>query len=236
MKKTIIILSLLAITTAATYLLLQNEPAKINSPDTNSASPASAQPEKLAEDSGGRNPAAPQDRKGEGQWQAPLGRPKDRITKKNFGIYITPRNSPVKPERFSGYHTGADFEIFPEELNADIPVRAVCSGKLKLKKHAAGYGGVVVEQCVLDNQPVTIIYGHLKLSSVAARPEDDIKIGETLGILGAAYSPETDGERKHLHLGFHRGEAIDIKGYVPSSSALSQWLDPCLYACGDFNE
>lgn len=36
-----------------------------------------------------------------------------RITKKPFGIFITPQNSPVQPERFSGFHTGTDFEILP---------------------------------------------------------------------------------------------------------------------------
>ena len=33
-----------------------------------------------------------------------------RITKKPFGIFITTQNSPVQPERFSGYHTGVDVE------------------------------------------------------------------------------------------------------------------------------
>lgn len=233
MKKTIIILSLLAIVAVAAYIFVQNKPLKVNSPNANSVIPAPAQLEKTAGDSGARKLAVPQDLKEERLWQTPLDRPKERVTKKNFGMYITPRNSPVEPERFSGYHTGADFEIFPEELNADVTVRAVCSGKIKLKRYATGYGGVVVEQCFLDNQPITVIYGHLKLSSVLANVEDDIKIGDTLGILGAAYSTETDGERKHLHLGFHRGQNIDIKGYVPTSSALSQWLDPCLYVCSD---
>lgn len=232
MKKAITILSLLTIIALAAYIFVQNKPATVSLPSTSSKNLAPAQPEKLVGDSGAPNPAAPQDLKEERLWQAPLDRPKERVTKKSFGLYITPRNSPVKPERFSGYHTGADFEIFPEELNADVPVRAVCSGKLKLKKYASGYGGVVVEECLLDNEPITVVYGHIKLSSVAGKVEDDIKIGDTIGILGAAYSAETDGERKHLHLGFHRGSAIDIKGYTASSSALSQWLDPCLYVCG----
>lgn len=233
MKKVIIILSLLAIVAVTAYVFVQNKPVRVNLPLTNSETLAPVQPEKTAGDSGAQNPATSKDRKEERPWQAPLDRPKERVTKKPFGLYITPRNSPVEPERFSGYHTGVDFEIFSEELSADVPVRAVCSGKLKLKKYAAGYGGVVVEQCLLDNEPITVIYGHLKLSSVSAQVEDDIKIGDTIGILGAAYSAETDGERKHLHLGFHRGSAVDIKGYVANSSTLSQWLDPCLYVCGD---
>jgi murein DD-endopeptidase MepM/ murein hydrolase activator NlpD len=164
---------------------------------------------------------------------SPLDRPKDRITKKTFGMYITPKTSPVQPERFMGYHTGVDFEIFPNELNSEVPVRAVCSGKLVLKKTASGYGGVAVEECILNKEPITIIYGHLKLASVNKKSGDIIKAGEVLGVLGADKSAETDGERKHLHLGFHKGTAINIRGYVSIKSDLSGWLDPCLFICNN---
>ena len=36
----------------------------------------------------------------------PISNPLERIIKKPFGIKINPANSPVQPERFSGYHTG----------------------------------------------------------------------------------------------------------------------------------
>ena len=49
---------------------------------------------------------------------------------------------------------------------------AVCTGPLRLKEWATGYGGVAVEQCQLDKQTVTIIYGHLRLASIT--PKDDI--------------------------------------------------------------
>src|SRR4030042_789723 len=75
-----------------------------------------------------------------------------------------PQNSPVSPEKFKGYHTGSDFEIFPEELGVDVSVKAVCAGKLLLKEYATGYGGVAVQSCALDNNPITVIYGHLKLT------------------------------------------------------------------------
>lgn len=162
-------------------------------------------------------------------FQSPLDRAKERITKKPFGIYITPATSPIQPERFQGYHTGTDFEIFPEELNIDVPVKAVCSGKLILKKSATGYGGVAVESCELDNKPITVTYGHLKLGSINAKINDNLNIGDEIGILGAAYSAETDGERKHLHLGMHRGLAINILGYVSSKSQLADWIDACQY-------
>ncbi|MDD5627003.1 MAG: M23 family metallopeptidase [Patescibacteria group bacterium] len=164
-------------------------------------------------------------------FQPPLDRAGERVLKKKFGMYITPQNSPVQPERFQGYHTGVDFEIFPEELNAEVQVHAVCSGELKLKKYASGYGGVAVQACELDKDPITVVYGHLKLSGIAADVETNINVGEIIGILGANRSVETDGERKHLHLGFHKGTAIDIRGYVSSEAELANWIDPCLYVC-----
>ncbi|MFA4880258.1 MAG: peptidoglycan DD-metalloendopeptidase family protein [Candidatus Doudnabacteria bacterium] len=168
-----------------------------------------------------------------GIFQPPLERAMERVLKKKFGMYITPQNSPVQPERFQGYHTGVDFEIFPEELNAEVQVHAVCSGELKLKKHASGYGGVAVQACELNKDPITVIYGHLKLSNITADVGTNINVGEVIGILGADKSVETDGERKHLHLGFHKGTAIDIRGYVSSEAELANWIDPCLYACHD---
>ncbi len=155
----------------------------------------------------------------------PLNRASERVTKKPFGIFITSQNSPVSPEKFYGYHTGTDFEIFPEELNVDVPVSAICDGKLALKKYASGYGGVAVESCSLDGASVTIIYGHLKLASINFKVGEKISAGDELGILGANDSPETDGERKHLHLGVHKGTSINILGYVQAKSALSDWID-----------
>lgn len=156
----------------------------------------------------------------------PLDRAKERITKKKFGQFITPQNSPVQPEKFRGFHTGVDFEIFPEELNVNVSVRAICDGKIALKKTATGYGGVLVESCELDGQPITIIYGHLKLASITKKSGDALAKGEETGILGKAFSTETNGERKHLHLGIHKGSAIDIRGYVSSEAELSEWVNP----------
>jgi hypothetical protein len=164
-------------------------------------------------------------------FQPPLERSGERVTKKPFGIYITKENSPIQPERFNGFHTGADFEIFPEELNVDVSVKAVCSGTLKLKETASGYGGVAVQNCELNSEAITVIYGHLKLSSITKTVGENLTAGETLGILGAGYSTETDGERKHLHLSFHKGTSTDIKGYVSLESQLSDWVDPCIYVC-----
>jgi hypothetical protein len=184
------------------------------------------------------NQIAPQNIDASGQYsqnisgfQPPLDRAEERVAKKPFGIYITPATSPVQPERFQGYHTGTDFEIFPEELNIAVPVKAICPGKLILKKSASGYGGVAVELCNLDNNPITVIYGHLKLASIIAKINDNLKAGDTLGILGTDKSVETDGERKHLHLGIHPGSTINIRGYANLKAGLLEWIDACQYVC-----
>lgn len=161
----------------------------------------------------------------------PLDRVNERMTKKPFGMYITKQDSPVQPENFTGFHTGIDLEIFPEELEIDVSVKTMCVGKIVEKEYAIGYGGVVVQSCILNNELVTVIYGHLKLESIEYSVGDEAGAGEKLGVLGRAYSTETSGERKHLHLGIHRGELVNILGYVQSKSELSDWIDPCIYLC-----
>jgi len=148
-----------------------------------------------------------------------------RITKKPFGIYVTPNDSPVSPERFRGYHSGVDFEAPADEQDTDMPVSAICSGSLLLKKWAGGYGGVAVQKCVIAGDDVTVIYGHLRLASIKDDVGAQLAAGASFAVLGRGYGPETDGERKHLHLGIHRGEAVVLLGYVPKISDLDQWLD-----------
>jgi hypothetical protein len=157
---------------------------------------------------------------------APISRPSQRVTKKFFGTYVTPQNSPVQPERFTGYHTGVDYETFAEEQNLEVDISAICNGKLLRKAYGTGYGGYAVQACTLNGQAITIVYGHLKLASIIPNVAEELKAGDKIGILGAAYSTETDGERKHLHLGIHKGAQINIAGYVSSKSQLSAWIDP----------
>ena len=154
----------------------------------------------------------------------PISNALSRITKKPFGIYITQATSPVQPERFSGYHTGTDFETTPEEANLAVPFYAICDGKIVAKRTATGYGGVFVQSCTINNQSVTIIYGHVSLSSISKNIGDNLSKGEMIGNLGSSPS-ETDGERKHLHLGIHLGTSISILGYVQIQSDLANWLD-----------
>jgi len=161
--------------------------------------------------------------------QLPIDRPDDRITKKPFGIYITPKTSPIQPERFSGFHTGADFEIFADETEADVAIRALCSGFVKAARWVSGYGGVVVQECTLAGQQVTVLYGHLNIASVQRKIGGSFQEGELMGSLGKGYSSETDGERKHLHLSIHKGTAIAYQGYVSSKDQLDDWLDPAAF-------
>ncbi len=149
-----------------------------------------------------------------------------RVTKKPFGLKVSPTDSPVSPERFSGYHTGVDFETSQAEQNIEVPIYAICSGKLLLKKQATGYGGVAVQACEINKQSVTVLYGHLKLSSITSAVSQELSAGQQLAVLGQGYSSETDGERKHLHLSIHYGQQIVLLGYVQKQADLSAWLDP----------
>jgi murein DD-endopeptidase MepM/ murein hydrolase activator NlpD len=163
----------------------------------------------------------------------PLDRAAERVTKKPFGILIDPATSPVRPERFAGYHTGTDFETFPDEVDADVAVRAICGGEVVAKRSASGYGGVFVTRCVIGGEDVTVVYGHLALSNIDAEIGERVEAGSRIGFLGSQGGRDTDGERKHLHLGIHRGRATDIRGYVSDRALLSEWIDPCLHVCGD---
>lgn len=151
------------------------------------------------------------------------------MAKKTFGLFVSPGHSPVSPEKFTGFHTGIDFETTPEEQSIDMPIYAACDGKLLLKKYASGYGGVAVQACKLDGQDVTIIYGHLRTPGIFPNIGDALKTGDKIAVLGTGYSNETDGERKHLHFGIHKGAAINILGYVKKQTDLSGWLNPEKY-------
>jgi len=148
---------------------------------------------------------------------------KSRVTKKPFGIYITPQNSPVQPERFTGYHTGADAEY--QDITADVPVFAIADCKVVLSETASGYGGVFMVSFDLDGATHTALYGHIRPSSLPVK-EASFKRGDQLAVLGTAYSTETDGERRHLHFSILVDSSLNIKGYVQTKAELSGWIDP----------
>ena len=153
----------------------------------------------------------------------PVAEFKQRITKKPFGLYIDPQHSPVQPERFTGYHTGVDVEY--GDVPQEVPVHAIAAGKIIHAATAQGYGGVVAIQHTINGQPVVAIYGHLKPASLP-KAGQEVKAGDTIGRLGNGFTPETDGERKHLHFGLYKGSTLNLRGYVQNKSELAAWLDP----------
>lgn len=153
----------------------------------------------------------------------PVANFKAHVTKKPFGIYITPQNSPIQPERFSGYHTGADAEY--QDMTDDVPVYAIADCTIVLSRTASGYGGVFMISFDLNGVTHTALYGHIRPSGLP-KVGTSFKHGEQLGFLGAGYSSETDGERRHLHFAILSDSRLDIKGYVQSKAELSGWIDP----------
>ena len=157
------------------------------------------------------------------QLAAPIADFKARITKKPFGIYITPQNSPVQPERFTGYHTGTDVEY--QDVTGDVPVYALYDGKIVLSRTASGYGGVFMIDFTFRGVERCALYGHIRPSSLP-KIGTQVTKGEQLAVLGTGYSAETDGERRHLHFAILSNNRLDIKGYVQAKSQLSGWIDP----------
>lgn len=156
----------------------------------------------------------------------PLPDANKRPTPLHFGLYVTPEQNPISPpERFIGFHAATDFEILPGEENAEVPVFAICAGTIHFSGFAEGYGGLVTEYCNLQNQDVTIIYGHLAVDSLVEKGAL-VSTGQQLGILGAGRSTDTDGNRKHLHLGIVKGHSGEVRGYVQEEKELELFIDP----------
>jgi len=149
----------------------------------------------------------------------PISEFRQRVTKKFFGTYVTPQNSPVKPEKFTGFHTAVDVEY--EDTTGDIPVFSIDNGQIIYSNQVNGYGGFIA----IQYSQYIGIYGHLRPKSLLPN-KSVVKKGDTIGILGTGYSTETDGERKHLHFAVLKGSKLDFRGYVESKSELSLWLNP----------
>ena len=147
----------------------------------------------------------------------------DRITKKKFGTYVTPKNSPVSPEKFTGYHTAVDFEY--DDITTDVLVTALNDGEVVYSGSVSGYGGVVVINHNINGTNYNVIYGHLDPNGLIG-VGDQITARQVIGTLGQGFSTETDGERKHLHLGLYKGSDINLKGYVSDKADLVNWADP----------
>lgn len=159
----------------------------------------------------------------------PLQRVEDRPKLLTFGLYVTPdpEQNPIDPpERFTGYHTALDLEIFEEEKSVEVPVTAACSGEVVYAGQAEGYGGVIVHRCNVQNEDVTVLYGHIDPSSFSVKVGDVVSTGKFLANLGDDKTAETGDTRKHLHFGVHKGREVVLLGYVQTQGELQNFLDP----------
>jgi len=148
---------------------------------------------------------------------------KSRITKKNFGTYVTPQNSPVSPEVFTGYHTALDIEF--GDIVGDVPVHAITHGTVAYSGWVSGYGGLTIIKHSIDNAQYNVVYGHLRTANLLPL-NTVVTPNQIIGYLGDGYSRDTDNERKHLHFGVPLGDDLEFLGYVPTQSELSGWVNP----------
>ena len=153
----------------------------------------------------------------------PVAEFKNRITKKHFGTFVTPVNSPVKPEKFRGYHTGVDVEY--GDVVEDVKVVAIADGEIVYAGYVNGYGGFEAMKFSFEGKEYIATYGHLR-QSFLLKKGDKVNKGQIIGILGKGFSKETDGERKHLHFGIIKGTRLDLRGYVQKEEELKGWVDP----------
>lgn len=154
---------------------------------------------------------------------APIKEFNSRITKKPFGIFITPETSPIQPERFKGYHTGVDVEY--DDVEREVEIFAIADGVVEYSGRVNGYGGLLAIRHLVDGKEYLAIYGHLDSASLVAK-DDNVARGQQIGILGKNFSIETDGERKHLHFALYIGSGLNLKGYVNTEEELLSWVDP----------
>jgi murein DD-endopeptidase MepM/ murein hydrolase activator NlpD len=142
-----------------------------------------------------------------------------RQTINPFGVF---RNS-----RFNGYHSGVDIEVPSSDLEKDSPVYSIYEGTVASVENASGYGGVVTIKHTFGDAQLFAIYGHMRLKDIKIAKGQKVKPGELIGYLGASFTIETDGERKHLHFGLNKSGEKSILGYVNTLQELEDdWLDP----------
>lgn len=153
----------------------------------------------------------------------PVSSFQERSTKKRFGTYVEPGNSPVKSERFKGFHTGVDAEF--AEVTGVVAVHAITDGTVLSSRRADGYGGVTAITHVIDGVSHVGVYGHLQPDTLLP-VGTEIRAGDQIGELGEGGSSATDGERKHLHFSLVRGTSPDLRGYVQTKEELGRWRDP----------
>lgn len=156
----------------------------------------------------------------------PLAHAEYRATPLGFGIEVTEEYTPLKiPERFRGFHTATDFEIFSDEQEDVVDVFAACDGMVVVSGFTGGYGGLIVQRCAVRGEDVTVLYGHLDQYALA-RKGAYYKRGQKIAQLAPAYSKWSGRTRKHLHFAVHRGSDVEYLGYVDSEEELNQFVNP----------
>lgn len=157
----------------------------------------------------------------------------DRITANDFGQYW-PAGGTTNPDikvcpkatYYVGYHTANDLETFVNEQNTPVPVYAIAAGTVQEAGPVSGYGGLIVLKSTINGNVYTIYYGHIDLGTKTVSTGDSVSAGQKIAELGPACSSINGNVRKHLHFGMRKGNSADVKGYVPSQSDLSAWVDP----------
>lgn len=153
---------------------------------------------------------------------------KERTTVRPFGTLVDPDDHHSLPcgDQFEGFHTADDLEVIDEEIDREVPVFAITTGKVVQIGEVEGYGGLVVIDHEVEGKNVAVYYGHIDLSSVKVLENGPVKAGEKIANLGDHCSVESSFERKHLHFGIHKDPDIDVRGYVPTLEELNNWYDP----------
>lgn len=139
--------------------------------------------------------------------------------KKAFGEYID--------DRFRGYHVADDIE--PADPVATTPVYAMAEGTIDQIGTVSGYGGFIRIEHIVERQTISAIYGHLDVSASAIKKGDAVSKGQQIAILGTDQSPETDGERKHLHFGLFHGTEDRVNGYAQTATEVNDWINPHIF-------
>jgi murein DD-endopeptidase MepM/ murein hydrolase activator NlpD len=162
-------------------------------------------------------------------YHSPVTDYKNRESLKHFGEYFSAASyvgkNAIFPNHYVGYHAGTDLEILPGEADTSVPVFAIGNGKIVFSGPVSGYGQVILEK--LDAVTYTALYGHVVPT---VKSGQSVSAGTQIAILGQAFSSQTGGERKHLHLGIYRGSGNYFKGYEPTKTALdARWIDPLAF-------
>ena len=112
-----------------------------------------------------------------------------------------------------------------DDVEGDVVVRAIAPGIVVTAGIISGYGGTVAIRHEIEGSSIFTVYGHLapnSLPNVGA----EITAGQPIGLLGKGGTDETDGERKHLHLGMLKQNIESLSGYVGNENELEGWYDP----------